>query len=745
MTSRRTPLRRPLRAAILVAALLGLAPPAMAAAPPLPSLADREAFMASHRRLPPQLPGAPPRALAGQLDVDILSYELELFLDVAGERIEGTCAIRFEAAPGVPLATELVLDLYDNLAVTAVDRDGTPVDIATVTHAGNVLTIPLVPAQRDRDRPTTVTITYSGQPRELSFGTMTFTTQGTPPTPLIFTLSEPFFGRGWWPCKDVPDDKALVVTRVEAPDGLVVVSNGLQDPIQPGRPGHSITTWRENYPISTYLVAVSVTNYVTWSDTYTSLDGRTTMPVPYWAWPEHEAAAREDWSITPAALRFYAETFSEYPFLDEKYGQVAIPLWGAMEHQTATSYGAQIITGDHRYDFVVVHELAHQWWGDHVGPRTFESIWLNEGFASYSEALWWEHLGGMDPYLAYMRNLDILRSGNDFPGTVHQPDDYFNRTVYWKGAWTLHMLRWVLGQPASRPDAMALLPVLRAHGVEHAYDVASTDEFVATTSRVAARDMTWFFDQWVHRAGRPRYEVGWSVQPDLGGGRIVHLRVTQTQAGATYSMPVLVRLALPSGTQDVIVDNSLAMTDYRFPVLEIPASVTWDPDGWVLKQVVPVDVDLDDDGWPDWLDGCPAVPNPLQEDSDGDTIQDACQIGTDFDGDGVVNESDCAPADNRAWTEPSGPTLLLVRRDSAGVITLSFRNPDDSPQRAAVTDLAGGTLAILHSSRGPTDMQCVATGHAAPDYIDTTTMPPGGAWWLAWPWNGCGPADSGCR
>ena len=135
----------------------------------------------------------------------------------------------------------------------------------------------------------------------------------------------------------------------------------------------------------------------------------------------------------------------------------------------------------------------------------------------------------------------------------------------------------------------------------------------------------------------------------------------------------------------------------------------------------------------------------MQEDLDGNTLQDACQLGTDYDGDGVVNESDCAAADNGTWTEPSGPTLIMVRRDVAGVITLSFTNPNDAPQRAAVTDVAGGTLAVLRASRGPTDMQCVVRGHVAPDLVDASTMPVGGAWWLAWPWNGCGPVDSGCR
>ena len=288
----RLPVLLLLLAAVAVAGVL--APDARAALSPLPSAAERDAFMAGHRRIP-RLPLPPARVTAGQEDVDIQLYDLALFLDVPGERIEAANAVTFKTATGAGTASSLVLDLYDNMLVSAIDRDGTPVDMALVTHAGNVLTIPLSPPLAEGAGASRVTITYSGQPLEFGFGTLTYTTHADPPVPMIFTLSEPFLARGWWPCKDRPDDKALVSVRVEAPSELVVVSNGLQQSIVPGRPGHSITRWRSTNPMSTYLVAVSATNYVTWADTYTSLDGSVSMPVPYWSFPEQEAAAREDW------------------------------------------------------------------------------------------------------------------------------------------------------------------------------------------------------------------------------------------------------------------------------------------------------------------------------------------------------------------------------------------------------------------------------------------------------------------
>jgi hypothetical protein len=724
----------------LLALALGVAAAAVAT-PPIPTPELREHAFRDHRRATLLL-GVPAQPKAGQEDYDVLHYDLTLFLDVANERVEGRNVITFSPVSTVEPLDELVLDLHsENLQVTEVVWLGRPIDLATVTHDADVLRIPLAPPPSGAV-PHEIAVAYEGAPRELAFGTLTFTQQGDPPAPLVFTLSEPFFGRGWWPCKDLPDDKATVTLHVEAPEALVVVCNGVSPGPAPGRAGHSITTWSESYPISTYLVAVSATNYETWADTYVARDG-TEMPVVGWAYPEKATAAREDWSVTIPMIEYFADAFFEYPFLAEKYAHAMIPMWGAMEHQTATSIGHQVVTGDHRYDFIVAHELAHQWWGDLVSPTTFDSIWLNEGFATYSEALWFESLEGRGGYLAYLRALDDLQTrGREFPGTVHRPDDYFNATVYHKGAWVLHMLRWVLGQPAPDVDPEPLLRILRAHGARHPYGNAATDDFVATASDAAGLDLAWFFDQWLHRPGRPDYRVGWAASPDSEGTFTLHLRVEQRQVGP-YRMPVLVRMTMPSGdTYEEVVWNELALTDYRWPGLtEAPVSVTWDEPGWVLKRGFVVDVDQDDDGWPDWLDGCPEVPNPLQEDGNGNGLQDACEPGLDFDGDGWPNEDDCLPADDTVWTQPDADTLLLVARvPGAEAVLLRFTHPDPRGQRDFGADVGGGELGLLRELRSLSESGgCLAADHLGRE-LEVPVDPGTSVWFLASPWNGCTPA-----
>jgi hypothetical protein len=174
---------------LLLAALSAL--PAVAEPLRLPRPADRELFHAGHRRLPVTLPEAPV-PLAAQDDVDVLSYDLSLWLDVPAQRIEGSVLTRFVAAPGTGGAPELVLDLFSNMTVTRVERGGVPLDPSAWSHAADLLTIALDPPAPEGGPPADVAVVYEGAPLELAFGTLTFAGHGS--EPLVFSLSEPADG-----------------------------------------------------------------------------------------------------------------------------------------------------------------------------------------------------------------------------------------------------------------------------------------------------------------------------------------------------------------------------------------------------------------------------------------------------------------------------------------------------------------------------------------------------------------------
>jgi hypothetical protein len=432
------------------------------------------------------------------------------------------------------------------------------------------------------------------------------------------------------------------------------------------------------------------------------------MAVQHWAYPERLADAREDFSATVPTIDYFSEIFYEYPFLEEKYGHAMIPIDGAMEHQTATSYGDFAVTGEHHFDFLLAHELAHSWWGNHVGPASYESIWLNEGFATYAEALLWEHRYGRQAYRDYMQHLDILQTfGWEFSGPVYAPFDLFGVTVYNKGAWILHMLRWLLAQPTVDADPEPLLEVLRAHGGAHAYGSATSDQFVATASSYAGQDLHWFFDPWLLRGDRPDYLLSWATLPQPGGDHLLFLRVQQRQNGSPYRLPVLLRIRTASGALEQVVWQAERRTDYRVAVLEEPLDLSWDEDGWLLKRLE--------------VERVPA---------------------SDADGDGTPDFFDCAVSDNGAWMEPQGDSFLYATKQPDGRAALWFTNPDPLGQREYSTDVAVGSLQALRSSGTFGDATCLAAGHPDPSLVDTTPDISGAKYYQAWPWNGCGPTDT---
>ncbi|MCP4580963.1 MAG: M1 family metallopeptidase, partial [candidate division Zixibacteria bacterium] len=249
----------------------------------------------------------------------------------------------------------------------------------------------------------TTVVYYNGHPPGSYFGSFTWETHGGG-NPIISTLSEPEGAREWWPCKDQPRDKSdSSDVKITIPDDLVGTSNGLLTEVIDNGDGTLTYCWHNSYPITTYLISVSISNYEEFTDWYVNTDGDS-MPIVNYVYPEHFDDAQEDLGITAEVMEIFAELFGEYPFMREKYGHSIFPWGGAMEHQCNKSYGDGLITGHHYYDYIVAHELAHMWFGDMISPDIWPEIWMNEGFASYSEALWTEAIQGYEAYRSYMNN-----------------------------------------------------------------------------------------------------------------------------------------------------------------------------------------------------------------------------------------------------------------------------------------------------------------------------------------------------
>ncbi len=500
---------------------------------------------------------------------DALHVELTVEFLIAQQAINGQARWTLRIRPPAP--TGITFDLNDSLEVTSAAIGGTRVPF---THAADRLTLyppdPYAPGDT-----LTARVTYHGRPSHGFMLGLGFSDHEG--IPVIYSNCEPVAAHTWWPCKDRPDDKFTADLRYIVPDSLIAAANGVLAETIEEPDGRRLYHWVERYPITTYLVSIVATNFVEFADTYTGLDG-TRMPLTYYAFPEDIVRAQQDWAFTPTALRFFAETFGEYPFLAEKYGMAQFPWSGAMEHQTLTSMGTYFLRLPRPADWVVVHELAHQWWGDWVTCATWRDIWLNEGFATYCEALWAEHLGGPDSLRAVMER----KRSDEFRGACYDPIFLFNSTVYRKGAWALHMLRHVIGDST-------FFASLRAYGEDHAYGGVMTSDLQKACEREWDGELSWFFNEWVYGKGQPRYRVFWDpLGTEVTGTTAVRVQISQETTGPEYfKMPLDACFWLGDGSEFwTVLWDSLPEQSFLVETPARPESLAIDPDGWVLGRVV---------------------------------------------------------------------------------------------------------------------------------------------------------------
>jgi len=311
--------------------------------------------------------------------VDVTHYRLRIRLAFDTGAISGTVTISGKATSTLDTIT---INAAKNLSVGALRLDGQPRDFRRRKNHIDVS----FPAPIPSGRSFAVEVDYQGSPiisGNLAGG-MLAANHGPENTPVIATLSEPYAAPTWWPCIDTPTDKATAEIEVTVPQEYAAASNGTLQKTEANADGTATYFWREDYPITTYLISVAATNYVRFDDTYTARDGVTRMPLVYYVYPEHLAQAQQKFPVTRTAMEIFAEMFGEYPFLEEKYGMAEFPWGGAMEHQTMTSMGASHVGSGSTSRSIIAHELAHQWWGNLVTMSSWNDIWLNEGFATYS-------------------------------------------------------------------------------------------------------------------------------------------------------------------------------------------------------------------------------------------------------------------------------------------------------------------------------------------------------------------------
>lgn len=509
-----------------------------------------------------------------QADWDALYYELWLDLrNFAGQQITGRTDIHGRA--GIADFRDVVLDLCDTLTVDSVRGSGG--QVLSYSRGGQQIVVTL---ERDYAlaEEFSLTIYYRGRPC-LGGGISTFDWYNRPVSsynvPSISTLSEPTGARDWWPCKDAPHDKAdSARIHLTVVDSLTATSNGLLEGITVLPANSRQFDWFEKHPIASYLICANSTNYAFFRNWYVSAGGDS-MPLDYYVYPEKLTQSIADFDIMPEAIEHLATLFGEYPFLDEKYGHSMFRWSGAMEHQCNTSYGRSVVNGLGTYDWILIHELGHQWWGDMVTLADWPHIWLNEGFASYSEALWFEHLGGANGLRDYMVNSQPV---SDPSGPIINPAELFDgNTVYNKGAWVLHTLRGAINN-----DSL-FFAGLREYRARYEYGAATTDQFIGAMNDVVGYDTEPFIHAYLYEVNRPNYRYSYGTGTVDG---VLRTAVRLRQIHSNPPVPFVNRCELRFGGAQTVTTSAVCGTyrqEYTFDLNYTPTSMTFDPNAWFLK------------------------------------------------------------------------------------------------------------------------------------------------------------------
>jgi len=512
---------------------------------------------------------------------DILSYDLDLRLMPDTRTMTGRAAIGF--APLAAGLDTLRLDFVTALTVDGVTRSGAP---AAWVQEGESLRVVLAPAP-EAGRPDTVTVTWHGRPPAhgpfnagLMFRTHDNGTRldRTDDVPVIANVSEPWSAHSWWPCKDLPSDKAHVSLTATLPDSLDLMSNGTLEGVSAAEPGWRRWTWREAWPIATYLVSVAASRYTGWDEPCAPAVGDP-VPLEFRVFPLDSLKAAYDLAPTCAMMDLMTRLAGPWPFPGEKYAQAEIVWAGAMEHQTATSFAQFLLTGDGRFQTFVVHELAHQWFGDSLTPAAWPDIWLNEGFARYCEALWVEQEGGTGAYRDFMLQIGPRGHEDLFTeqGLLGDPDPILpNLLVYDKGAWLLHSLRQLIGDEAF----FACL-------ADYAQDPAlvhgnvTTADFRAAAERAAGRDLGAFFAGWLRSAAVVDLAADWTVAPGSGGSSQLAVTLQQRQDPVIpVAVPVVIGTGLGDLRRTAVLEGRQAT--FRWALPAPVTGVAIDPDSTVL-------------------------------------------------------------------------------------------------------------------------------------------------------------------
>ena len=486
--------------------------------------------------------------------VKVSHVEMSLEINANNAFLEG--AFRMVYTPYAN-SNELSLDLHQSLTVRKVFDVNGPLSF---THSNNKLTIAKSQVKGVTD---TVFIEYGGQP---SFEDLYYSRSVHNSGNIVATRSQPYGCMYWWPCQNNLSSKIDSLTITLICDSIytgvangVLVAEGFVDSAR------KFYTWKHQYPVAPYLVAVSVSAYDLLTDYAPVKGGTDSVKLQHYVYPFYKETAAILTKQTIPMMTLFDSLFGSYPFEKEQYGHAQFHHGGGMEHQTMS------FMGSFSFD-LIAHELAHQWFGNKVTCATWPELWLNEGFATYLNMICYQYLRTDSLWQLQLRNtiddVTSLPGGSLYVLDTSRFSTLFNqRIVYKKGAMVLHMLRFVCGEKAFFEGLKNYL-----NDSSLAYAFARQHDLQWHLEQTSGVDLTDFFDQWVMGEGYPSFEIGFACGESSCNVNIA--QSTSHPSVAFFDIPVPLRLIGEQGeTQEVVLYPNqpffFANLATTFPVKEI--------------------------------------------------------------------------------------------------------------------------------------------------------------------------------
>jgi len=532
----------------------------------------------------------------GDQTIDVIYYKLDLMVTSLPDYIKGSVTIF--ARVDTTNIDSLFLDLAQNMIVDSIILHETI--RAQFNHIEDKINIRLDQNYLFNDT-ITLSVYYQGLPNSTSTG-LGFIFRFHNGDPVIFSCSEPYFANYWWPCKDTPSDKADSADIILTVDtSLIPVSNGSLKSIIHNNNGTHTYSWKVSYPIAQYLISVAISNYQLYTNYYVYSENDSLVITNY-LYPESYTTQNiSKLDLVPEMLGVFTSLFGEYPFINEKYGHAEC--YADMEHQTIASLVAF-------EENLMAHETAHQWFGDKITCKDWHNIWLNESFATIGTSLWKELKYGSTAYNQYILNL--MNTSKSLNNSVWVEDitnvgNIFSLETYVKGAVVLHMLRGVLG------DTLFFKTLFDySNDPELAYSVAATEDFQRVAEDVYGEDLDYFFSEWIYGKKHPGYKIYWDKEEvDSTWEMVIKIEQTVNISPPFFTMPIEIKINYTAGDTIIKLFNNTQIQEYLINLPNEPMSIIFDPDNWILKDIISIVSEVEEEDYPSEFFLSQNYPNPF--------------------------------------------------------------------------------------------------------------------------------------